>query len=650
MNIWKNSLITLLSIGFAAFFVYASFVFGMPKTQNKDAIGDHQIKKSVASILTDSKWLQSVEYSPYQTGSTASGILSLDLGRLSTAFVMNNSALDITFSGTHDLIFHGFQGIVSLYDPFVSYTLYPSDASYRVTQITNGSYYLSSESDGTISIYSIDVVAELAFYDQWEQMTNMILFPGMYIRFDPKANKDLKWADLFRIMLVLWDEHSDKRTGLEFVNPRVDGGKWEDIFFMYQLPTPTRPLFQMLHLLFRDRIKQVEDLKSYASSRWYITEDINTLVYNPSKKNHYLLDYLKSVLSRAVQSQMVASDFRTKIDKIHVASTQLVQGNSVQKMLEGFLTDARFAIYGNVSNSQFDSIYTETANILGIIPGTGKGKFFQYLSDIYSRNVVLQRKDPTFSGIDTYTPTADGLKETLENSNIESKDYFDIALYTYQLLQKTQDKQMFTYESITSRATYELIDTLFGATTKYIDWLATPELQKSAYQTLVIQFYAPIAATLNRSLYSTYASYSDGKIYIDRQYLDGDFVKFDVKMRDNLESTYAMMLASYERVAPLYDTGEQRYTLIALRDSIVRIGGFLKMVKEGKYREYQLAPYSGIDIWGIPTPAISSDGDITIFGTPPVILMWSGWLIPLWSGWLIPVASGTTILSINAIK
>ena len=122
-----------------------------------------------------------------------------------------------------------------------------------------------------------------------------------------------------------------------------------------------------------------------------------------------------------------------------------------------------------MSNSQFDTIYSETANILGIVPGTGKGKFFQYLSDIYSRNIVLQRKDPTFAGIDTYTPTADGLMETLDNSNIESKDYFDIALYAYQLLQKTQDKQMFTNESITSRATYELVDTLFGATTKYID-------------------------------------------------------------------------------------------------------------------------------------------------------------------------------------
>ena len=635
MNILKNTLITLVSVGLATFFVYGSFVFGTSNAVDTTAVWSHQIQKSVANIITDSKWIQSIKYSPYQTGSTASGVLSLDLGRLSTAFVMANPALNITFSGTQDLIFQGLQGIVSLYDPFVSYTLHPSDASYSVSQITNGSYYLSSEPDGTVSIYSIDVVAELAFYDSGERMTNMILFPGMYIRFDPRANKDLKWADLFRIMLVLGDERSDKRTGLEFVNPRVDGGKGEDIFFMYQLPTPTRPLFQMLHLLFRERIRQVEDLKSYASSRGYVTEEVDTMVYNPSKKNHYLLGDLKSVLSRAVQSQMWAVDFRSKIDKIHASSAELVHGNSVQKLLEGFLTDARFAIYGNVSNSQFDAIYSETANILGIVPGTGKGKFFQYLSDIYSRNIVLQRKDPTFAGIDTYTPTADGLMETLDNSNIESKDYFDIALYAYQLLQKTQDKQMFTYESITSRATYELVDTLFGATTKYIDWLATPELQKAAYQTLVIQFYAPIAATLNRSLYSTYGSYYDGKIYIDRQYLDGDFVKFDPKLRDNLASTYATMLAAYERVAPLYDTGEQRYTLIALRDSIIRIGGFLEMIREGQYRQYQLVPYAGIDIGGIPTPSIGIDGALEIYGAAPIV--------PVGSGALVPTDSGATI-------
>jgi hypothetical protein len=52
-------------------------------------------------------------------------------------------------------------------------------------------------------------------------MTDMILFPGMYIRFNPEDNEQLRSADLFRIMLVLGDSKSDKNTGLEFVNPRV---------------------------------------------------------------------------------------------------------------------------------------------------------------------------------------------------------------------------------------------------------------------------------------------------------------------------------------------------------------------------------------------------------------------------------------------
>ena len=144
------------------------------------------------------------------------------------------------------------------------------------------------------------------------------------------------------------------------------------MFFMFKLPTPTRPLFQMLHLLFRDRIKQVNLIKDYASNSALSGDAINSLIYNPNKKNYYLLDSLRFVLSRAVQSQMGPSDFRTRIEKIHTESEILVKGNSVQSTLETFLTDARFAIFGNVRNNQFDAIYTETASILGITPETGK--------------------------------------------------------------------------------------------------------------------------------------------------------------------------------------------------------------------------------------------------------------------------------------
>lgn len=616
MAIFRNILIALFSTALTVLFVFGSFVFGT--TNSLSTLSwEHEIKKSLANISTDNDGDQKILYTPYKTGSTASGFLSLEFGRLATAFVMTTPSPILTFSDNHSIEFQGLQGIVSLYDPFTSYSLRPKDMTYGITQITNGSFYLSTEPDGTISIYSIDIVMDLSFFDQGKKMTSMILFPGMYIRFDPLSNRELKWADLFRIMLTLGDEKNEKITGLEFINPRVDGGKGEDIFFVYRLPSSTRPLFQMFHILFRDRIKQVENLKSYTSNRWLATTEVNSMIYNPSKKNHYLLDDLRSVLSRAVQSQMSVDDFRTRIDKIHLASEELVKGNSIQVTLESFLTDARFATYWNsVANSKFGDIYTETANILGITPDTGKWKFFQYLSDIYSRNIVPQRKDPTFSGIDTYTSTAEWLKQTLENQNIESKDYFDIALYAYQLLQKAQDKQMLTSESISSSATYSLIEVLFGATGKYIRWLTAPEPQKSAYQTLVIQFYAPIANTIARSVYATYTTYIDNKIYLTSDYIDGDRVKFDARTRENLQAVYEIFNTTYEKVAPLYWPNEEQYNLIAFRDSIIRLRGFLYMISEWRYKEYQKTPYTWIESSGISVPSVTSDGKLQVYRAP----------------------------------
>jgi hypothetical protein len=99
----------------------------------------------------------------------------------------------------------------------------------------------------------------------------------------------------------------------------------DDIFFMFKLPIQTRPLFQMLHILFVDRIAQVDLIKNYSSTRNYVSDDVNKYILNPSKKNHYLLDDLKAVLSRAVQSQMESNEFRLKIEGIVNQSKLLVK-------------------------------------------------------------------------------------------------------------------------------------------------------------------------------------------------------------------------------------------------------------------------------------------------------------------------------------
>lgn len=611
MNLFKNIIIFLLSGVLAAFFVYGSFAFGTTTVKVTKVSWLPEIKKQLVSIVANDNLPEHLSYKTYNSGSTGSGILFLNFGRLSTAFSLMKPFPTVSLSWTNTIQFKDFQGIFSLYDPFSVYELLPMDKSYTIKQITNGSLYISNEPDGTISIYSIDAVVELSFFDQGNKMTDMILFPGMYIRFDPQASKELHWADLFRIMLILSDNKNDKRTGLEFVNPRVDWGKGEDIFFMYKLPSVSRPLFQMLHLLFRERISQVDLVKSYSTNYDNSIIDDRSFIYNPGKKNYYLLDDLQSILSKAVVTNMEGSEFRNKVNSIYEESQYLVKGNSVNNTLEEFLTDTRFASFaGTIQHNQLDIIYKETAGILKITPPDGKWKFFQYLSDIYSRNIITRRKDPTFSGIDTYTPTAAGLARTLDNLNIESKDYFDIALYTYQILKKAQDGEMFTEESLTSGATYELIETLFGATKKYVQWITDLSVRKSAYQTLVLEFYMPLANALNKSLYKTYTVSKGWYIFINQDYIDGEKIKLDSKIKSSVESTFDILNNIYEQIAPLYDINDQKFALISLRDAIIRMWAFAEMATEWSYREYQKNPYIGIDVYDISLPSINTEGKV----------------------------------------
>jgi len=627
MNILKNLLITTIILWLPSFFVYSSFVFGTDTSHSVIHNGESQIKKSIATIETDDTGNKSIKYTPYQTGTTSSGILSLDLGRLTTAFAMSTPSPVVYFSGSHDIMVRSFQGILSFYDPFVFYTLHPADDGYSVRQITNGSFYIADEPDGTVSIYSIDIVAEISFFYEKETMTSVTLFPGMYIRFDPLLNSSFRWIDSFRIMQILnpctesdtnckdaMIASSQKNTGWTFVNPRMTVND-EEIFLVSYLPIKTKTLFQMLHLLFRERINQVNLIRNYQSTGFSTLTEPNSLISNPSKKNYYLLDELNSVLSKAVLSQMNPADFRIKIQEIDRESKKLIQWNSVQQLLEKFLTDARFVVYGgNVSgNKQFDDIYAEIASVLGIIPDTSNGKFFQALSDIYSRNIIQQRKDPTFSWIDTYTPTASGLKNTLGNTEIASNDFFDIALYAYQILQKTQDKDVLTPEALSAPATYALIETLFGATDQYVRWL-TDDLRISAYQALVIQFYAPIAKMIAKSVYANYTTSIDTQIYLWKDYFDGGNIRFNPQLLDNLESTYHILNNVYNTIAPLADeSGDQQYALSVFRDSILRIDALIDILRSWKYREYQKAPYIGVDIDGVMMPSINPDGGIEIY-------------------------------------
>lgn len=91
-------------------------------------------------------------------------------------------------------------------------------------------------------------------------------------------------------------------------------------------------------------------------------------------------------------------------------------------------------------NPIFPEIYQAVSDAVGKSPVTAHAKLLQRLSDIYSKNLVTQKKDLSFSKIDTYSPTALELEKTLNSSDIQQRDYFDIALYAFNVLKKTEEK------------------------------------------------------------------------------------------------------------------------------------------------------------------------------------------------------------------
>jgi hypothetical protein len=121
----------------------------------------------------------------------------IEFGKLASAFILSNmsGSLDFqnfSFSGTALTFDPQYPTVFSLYDPFMVYSVSSKHQDFLITQVTNGSFYVGQDANGTYSLYSVDAVIRLDFLDAGVSMSDMVLFPGMYIRFDPKMNKTLK--------------------------------------------------------------------------------------------------------------------------------------------------------------------------------------------------------------------------------------------------------------------------------------------------------------------------------------------------------------------------------------------------------------------------------------------------------------------------
>lgn len=380
----------------------------------------------------------------------------------------HNPSENITREGKKIFIKNG-AGIFSWYDPFLLYELHDGENSFQLEQITNGSVYVSYENDGAIMIYSIDLVANLGFLANGEKMTEMIIFPGMSVRFDPSKNAELKNADLLKIAQILADEKNARaKTGIEFQYPRIENSITKTSTFGLPLPpnSERRALFQYFEYAVLERVKTLDAMKQYSDggNGGFVQLDSEQNILNPTKNMYRLLGELQIIFSDAVNSKIDADMFRKKVLDIRTRASEFELENRVDELLQKFLIDGRFALYADGTEAlQYKKLYNEAALILGIVPEDGKGKFFQSLSDIFSKSVIFSDK----TNLTTIAETTNALKKMLDQKEIVAKDYFDISLYSFSIFQKNlswdekSSKNILTRSLLENSMIYDLYATIF---------------------------------------------------------------------------------------------------------------------------------------------------------------------------------------------
>lgn len=286
--------IFVLSIIIASFLVFTSLAFEKTSKNISENI-DNSKKITFSLPLEESGKIQldadgNIQYNSLLEDNVPEwGVFAADFGRLTTWFFISQSSetpISSQIVRQNKIIsIEKIRWIFSWYDPFDVYTLVDNAKTFSFKQITSGSFYVSHEDDGTIVFYSVDMVGELSFLYADSVKTKMILFPGMYFRFDPVMNANMSEnADLLRIIQTQgW---SDKNTSISFINPRIEiaGAKQDIIVPFFILKQSASKLFDYLRLASKERVRAVDALKQYTTS---VKKNfsIDSAIQNPTKKN-----------------------------------------------------------------------------------------------------------------------------------------------------------------------------------------------------------------------------------------------------------------------------------------------------------------------------------------------------------------------------
>ena len=318
---------------------------------------------------------------------------------------------------------------------------------------------------------------------------------------------------------------------------------------------------------------------------------------------------LSGLLSQIVDAKWNLESLVSKIGNIYNVTKNInLEGPSAKKTIEQFLLDGRFALYGGATNTQYQEIYESIAKMIGIQTDSANSKLLQNLSNIYSQNLFTQKKLGSASviKIDTYSQTATELRRTLEEGGIDQKDYFDIAIYAYNILNKAEiSPQMTGVDTVSDSATYDLLTTFLYAGKRYISSISDPELHKRTISGFSSEFYDHILATISHSLYKNFLAIEGGGVF-----LSSDYVKWVIpKLPEWLYQNIVGLNAILDDVAPsiqdeFFQMNGDSDVAIRMKKELLRLKGFEKITTQDSYKNYVVTPYKADPSESIPLPLI----------------------------------------------
>lgn len=579
-------------------------VFSM---KNDPQTSDNQKQEKIiqwSKVLT--KWMekedgeQSIQFEPFDDTREASlnTPMYVEFWRLSSFLYLSATqkqpdVLSLTGAGLTGVVLGNAPGIISLYDLFNKYTVHDKDGDFRIDQITNGSIYIGREADKRISIYSIDGIVRLTFLSNGQEMTSLLLFPSTYIRFDPSRNRSLQNADLFRTILSLQDADAEV---FEYVNPRVNTGE-DDKIFNYRLKNSIL-LFSIFSVVSQQKNPDSDTIKrKYV---WSYSSDApeNAWLLNPSKKNHNMLLQLSYSLSRVISSS--ASDTSGEAKKISAmykeASGLKLKSATAKTLIEEFLLDGRYALYAGDADKKLQDAYEEIATLIGVQKPDAESRMYQNLSNIYSRNLFTKKKAGVTSTINTFGPTANELVNTLDEGVIQRKeDYFNIAMYALNILQKYKQKdRLFNDGMMQDKVTYSYLDTFFRASFQYIDSISDPKTRQNTVMSFSIQFYDAVLATIVNSLYAEFTSVDGRGIYLKDKYQKNNRVEIPQETLDRIISLKNQVLGIEKKLAisaTVSSGSTDENANSRIKKNILRLKGFTDILEKNAYKDYVTSPY-----------------------------------------------------------